>query len=592
MSLESLLVDINLGLFKYLDSLYYLSVLGLNKPIFCNIYPQILAGIPEAIIDDVTIGGLQISFNLLSQGYPCSLFHLLAKPNFVILAAKSGNLQMMELAVSHGGNPQTTTQQEDTPLHFAAGTGNELLVKFLVQNGARVKAKNENNLRPLHYAALYKQPNVIPALIHAGASVDCHTFSKRTPLHYACMHAASVSETTYDPHKHLSASSPRFFHCSFFRGRGGMKNSDLLSILPVPPCPDAELRRQIDAVRLLLTYDALPSACDERSLTPLHYASFFGPVGVVQLLIAGPDVPISFDQNTITKFVNQSTKLTRAQITQFVDHPSFLGFTALFYACAAGNLPIVQLLLALGARTSVSKTVHASRNYAAHSALSLAIQYNQVEVVRALAKTMTDAQEPIIGNDLVIQALKCQNREIVRAVLEREMNLAKNHPNLLQYVICHCNESDATYYTALFLERGAQARAHDEVTRATPLHLAVAKNYTQVVRMLVDSGADVNVNDKMYRSALDMTLGPWNSTINLEIINILLQKPITNIDQKDFMGNTILHRAVKANNLEVVQALVKKGADIAVTNKRGVPTIALAENYQILEYLETVQKNR
>jgi ankyrin repeat protein len=78
----------------------------------------------------------------------------------------------------------------------------------------------------------------------------------------------------------------------------------------------------------------------------------------------------------------------------------------------------------------------------------------------------------------------------------------------------------------------------------------------------------------------------------MEIFNILLKKPITNIDQKDFMGNTILHRAVKANNLQIVEALIKRGAKTAITNRTGDTPLSLALDYRIKDYLEKVQKTQ
>jgi ankyrin repeat protein len=92
-------------------------------------------------------------------------------------------------------------------------------------------------------------------------------------------------------------------------------------------------------------------------------------------------------------------------------------------------------------------------------------------------------------------------------VLEFEGGIA-NRPNLLQFVISHCDEASATYYTSVFLVLGVDVHSCD-ATFATPLHLAVTKNYTGIVRMLLERGANVNANDRMERSCLDMAVGPW-----------------------------------------------------------------------------------
>jgi ankyrin repeat protein len=75
----------------------------------------------------------------------------------------------------------------------------------------------------------------------------------------------------------------------------------------------------------------------------------------------------------------------------------------------------------------------------------------------------------------------------------------------------------------------------------------------------------------------------------MEIVNLLLEKDITNINQTDFMGNTILHRAVVTNNLRLVEALVEKGAKVDVKNTKGETPFSLAKNGKIEEFLEVAK---
>ena len=74
----------------------------------------------------------------------------------------------------------------------------------------------------------------------------------------------------------------------------------------------------------------------------------------------------------------------------------------------------------------------------------------------------------------------------------------------------------------------------------------------------------------------------------MEIVNLLLGRAITNINQRDFMGNTILHRAVQAGNLQLVEALVERGAKVTSTNNKGETPCSLAKDDDLREYLEMV----
>lgn len=324
--------------------------------------------------------------------------------------------------------------------------------------------------------------------MRAGAEVDAGTSSRRTPLHYACMHTSSIAETSYETYKH-SRQRRRYIH-SFFRGITGMKNSELLALLPVQVYTGDELQRQLDVAKLLLSHRATPFISDERSLSPLHYASFFGAFEVVRLLLSEndkssfsfPDLSTNLPtQNTFSRYPLPPPPITPILldlISSKIDLPDSNALTPLMYAAAANHLTIAALLLSYKSSPTLS--------HRWTSAIGLAIQYRHVEMVKLLLKAKEKSVKP--SEDYLHLALKSNEREIVLEVLKYEENINARQIALLPFVVCEFDESNATYYTSLLLEKGADPRATDEATHSTPLHLAIAKNYTEIVKMLVARG--------------------------------------------------------------------------------------------------------
>lgn len=91
----------------------------------------------------------------------------------------------------------------------------------------------------------------------------------------------------------------------------------------------------------------------------------------------------------------------------------------------------------------------------------------------------------------------------------------------------------------------------------TPLHWACRGVHLEVVKFLVEKGADVNAEDSSKIVPLH-SLATRNSA---KAIAVLAAKG-ANVDTKDYGGNTALHYAAMSNAADAVALLVKKGADI------------------------------
>jgi ankyrin repeat protein len=116
----------------------------------------------------------------------------------------------------------------------------------------------------------------------------------------------------------------------------------------------------------------------------------------------------------------------------------------------------------------------------------------------------------------------------------------------------------------LLLQKGANVRAKAEGLSAEPLHLAVANNRPAAAALLVESGAaiDATCTEQMtsLHVAVDSNFG--------DVVNVLLNHGAsTSARQQE--GKTALHLAAEHGYLDIAKNLIAKKADVNVEDNRG-----------------------
>jgi ankyrin repeat protein len=143
---------------------------------------------------------------------------------------------------------------------------------------------------------------------------------------------------------------------------------------------------------------------------------------------------------------------------------------------------------------------------------------------------------------------------------------------------------------------------HDCITDGrNPLHKAIYQKYTDIVKLLLDSGANVNQCESNGMQTLfdqdEDIISSYGITpllaaiskvdLNYSIIQILLEYG-ANVNQCDYHNTSPLYLAIKGRNTRIANLLLEYGADANIhyyTNTSPLQVAAMNGNSQIVQAL-------
>ncbi|CAH1958287.1 unnamed protein product [Acanthoscelides obtectus] len=223
----------------------------------------------------------------------------------------------------------------------------------------------------------------------------------------------------------------------------------------------AALNGHTEIVKLLLEHDASPNIVDSKGSSPLHLAAWSGNPDIVRLLLSGPAICN----------VNLTTKDDE---------------TALHCAAQYGHTQVVSILLEHACDPGI-------RNCRGETALELAAQYGRLETVELLVRT----------DPSLIQCLKRTTPDTVFPHTPLHLASRNGHRAVVE----------------VLLRAGFSVNMRTKA--GTALHEAALYGKVDVVRVLLEHGADTGARDSQGRTVFDL-LGMFDTAhAQQEIVNIL-----------------------------------------------------------------------
>lgn len=248
------------------------------------------------------------------------------------------------------------------------------------------------------------------------------------------------------------------------------------------------------------------------------------------------------------------------------------GKTILMYAAQNGRNSIVAMLCRAGA------DVHA-RNRDGATALHLAAQCGHEAIVRGLL--MYGCSPDIVDNQNaspVILAAANSHWEIVDSLVNTanvDVNRRTGAGDTVLTIACRTTDCP-NFVIERMIEQHQFAVDARGVGDRTPLMVAIQARKMDVVKKLLDAGADVCLTDKDNNTALQIAAALRETSEEVAAMLRMLLKAGLDIDARGGDGITALMLVAEAGDCELVQFLLDEGADRRLEDQKGRTALAYA----------------
>jgi ankyrin repeat protein len=509
-----------------------------------------------------------------------------AGPNSIADAAMRGDRADVLALIKQGADVNAPQGDGVTALHWAARHGDAELVTSLVAAGARAGAGTRlGAFTPLHLAAERGSAPIVKALVAAGSSVDAKTSTGATPL----MFAAAAGDTgaiaaLLDGGADVNAKEDDRFQT---------------------PLIFAVANNRLDAVKLLIARRADPNAVTK--LTDLAALSRNGQ---------NPD-----GRNLAVKAETRRPAAPPKVLVPGVERQHMFneqvawqgGMTPLLYAARQGYIDVATALIDAGV------AVNQRKGGDQMSALLVATVNGQFDLASMLLDrgadpnlTAENGVAPLYAAINLMWAPRAGYPQ-PRAHVNQKLSYLDVMKRLLE---AGADPNQRVYKKVWYSNFNFDQSGVDEAG-ATAFWRAAYGADVDAMKLLVSYGADPTLptlkpaqrpetGDAGRRESRDVsrlppipTGGPGVPPLaaaagagygegfagnshrhapggTLAAVRYLVEELGVDVNARDHEGNTAVHHAASRGDLEMIQYLVTKGADVKAVNREGQTTVDMA----------------
>lgn len=227
--------------------------------------------------------------------------------------------------------------------------------------------------------------------------------------------------------------------------------------------------------------------------------------------------------------------------------------TVLMIAAEKGNLEITKYLIENGADVN-------GTGYEDQTPLHCAATYGKLDIIKFLVEKGADIEfQDGYGQTPASTAAANGNTEIVKFLLDKLPKKSRNKDDIML---------DAFYYAALYehtdtlkyLEEKEINLNKEHSEKEIPmLHEAIERKDINVIKCLIDKGANINIKNRSQNTPLHIAIEKGNK----EIVKLLLEKGADINAQGEYMLSP-LHLAIHKESPELVRLLVAQGANLNI----------------------------
>lgn len=475
--------------------------------------------------------------------------------NILFTATHSGRPEVFRILFERGRLDLTDTDEfKATPLQHAAGHGCKAAVKSLLRMGADPHDGKDLTASDIEWLPLT-----------GAASLGC-TESVRILLeHDADPNQPGPQRVNTALYYAAVCNFPHTLRVLLDRGADPdhplLKDPLLVVLAKTSGISVADKKRLMDT---LIEFKAKVDAADDQGLTGLMYAIRLGDEDIVtHLLNLGASIdtednekrsPLHFAADCGSEAI---LKLILSKCPD-LDHLDDRGRAALSYSIQNANM--AGILLENGAKPDLTK-------FRGYTPLMFAARGGHSETVKLLLKhhaevNLRSESQNGQGYTAVFFAARNDHPDIVKMLADAGADLRKKCP----YDETALHVASFRAASMLMLYRKRLNIDEKSLWGSTALHNAISHGDMELVKLLVNSGADINAVDD--NGDTPLATAAWNS--NHEALKLLLQEEECDprLSTGTNQGHSPLHWAVlKFETMETVQLLLERGAHVNLTVK-------------------------
>ena len=431
-------------------------------------------------------------------------------------------------------------------LHVAAAAGNVEQVKRLIsENPDRINEKDSHGLTPLHEAARKGHAGVVEVLITAGADPnDITTDGNQTPLHLA---ATVCSE---DVLRTLLEAGARF---NVYNEDSKVSGTAIRVAIQEGRTEDIKCLADIFAdinwhQRQSENEEYLYVNLNDNLLSnnSLSIAASNGHIEIVKILIE--------HGKTVLEEYNKMGSLRMAySYARMLDYRDFNGNSALHAAAYNGYTEIARLLRQAGAYSMVENDNHKT---------PIDLAYEQGH--KSLAQMLEQVPE-------LLKASASGDVRTVKQLIDEEQSINVRHPRDGYTPLHQAAQEGSAEVVKLLIDAGANIylRRNKGYSGNNAFDIAIEEGHTEVVKLFADTILPI-VPSYLFDAA---------SNGHTEIMKILIEAASNKYDQDhrfylptilNSIDYGILHKAVANGHIDIVRLLLRAGAStVAVSPSYG-----------------------
>eukprot|EP00548_Thalassiothrix_antarctica_P012360 CAMPEP_0194161710 /NCGR_PEP_ID=MMETSP0152-20130528/79083_1 /TAXON_ID=1049557 /ORGANISM="Thalassiothrix antarctica, Strain L6-D1" /LENGTH=896 /DNA_ID=CAMNT_0038871525 /DNA_START=985 /DNA_END=3675 /DNA_ORIENTATION=- len=518
-------------------------------------------------------------------------------------AASDGDKKLVESLLKEGTDVNVRDWDELAAIIPASSSGQLDIVKLLVDAKADLNAADKDGITALMEASIMGHVKVVEYLLENGAEVDATAKSGVTALWLAAGEGKTdVIEKLLE--KDADASNTR---------------ADGITALMT-----ASVGGHVETIKLLREKDADVTASDADGLTPLMNAAENGDADCITALIEGTDEDYLnlFSKTGFSSLIIASAHGHKDAVELLLKagaDPNAVSeenaVTSLMYAAASGHVDVMRVLLANKANidyehsnggTALLEAATGGEPDAMEVLLEAGAKYNFIDDdgVTPLMAVASQGQDK--GQNLILDRLQ---KDLSEQELKDNINLASysggtsvmfaaagGHANSTKQLLeLGANVNDIARATPEYLVKlekmiadGTVDPEEDpHVDGVTALHVAAQGGHIETVKIILEAGATVTVEDDNKRTALYLAVKGNYGEVSVELVKAG-GDPNTKYIDEDEETHNLLMDSIIVENEEFSKLLIEKGADLYFKDDRNVNTLLQASHRGLAEVVKSL----